>query len=92
MNIKKDVPIYVLSVSILAASLIFATQNKSTETSNQSPTANYVTEDKYKSELKVVVTELINATGQIESLKRCVNDMAITLNNPSVNHPVIMCR
>ena len=79
MNIKKDVPIYVLSVSILAASLIFATQNKSTVSNEKTPASTFVTEEKYKSDLAVVLAEVIKLQGRVKTVEGCLSDTTRTL-------------
>ena len=79
MSIKKDLPMYVLSVAILVASLIFVTQNKSTDKVNQEPPATYITEAKYQSDLKVVLAEVVKLQGRVKSLEVCLADTTRTL-------------
>jgi hypothetical protein len=81
MNIKKDLPIYVLSGAIVLSTLIYTTLNKSTDNGKPSSatTTSYITEEKYKSDMKIVLTEIVNLNGRMKSVEGCLSDTTRTL-------------
>jgi hypothetical protein len=81
MNIKKDLPIYVLSGAIVLSTLIFSTQSKSTDKGKSTPSINssYLTEEKYKSDMKIVLTEIVNLNGRMKTVEGCLSDTTKTL-------------
>jgi hypothetical protein len=81
MNIKKDLPIYVLSGAIVLSTLIYTNQSKSTDMDKSTPSTNssYLTEEKYKSEMKIVLTEIVNLNGRMKTVEGCLSDTTKTL-------------
>ena len=81
MNIKKDLPIYVLSGAIVLSTLLYTNQSKSTDNGKSTPFTNssYLTEEKYKSDMKIVLTEIVNLNGRMKTVEGCLSDTTKTL-------------
>ena len=81
MNIKKDLPIYVLSGAIVLSTLIYTTLNKATEVVKpvSETSTSYITEEKYKSDMKVLLTEVLKLGGRINTVEGCLSDTTRTL-------------
>jgi len=76
MNAKKDLPIYVLSVAIVLSTWIYTTQDKNTDNGKPKPnttTAN-ITEEKYKSDMKIVIDEVVKLGGRMSSVEECLSE------------------
>ena len=81
MNIKNALPIYVLSGAIVLSTLIYTTQNKATEVVKpvSETSTSYITEEKYKSDMKVLLTEVLKLGGRINTVEGCLSDTTRTL-------------
>ena len=81
MNIKNGLPIYVLSGAIILSTLIYTSQSssKSDDIKEQSTNSSYLTEEKYKSDMKIVLTEIVNLNGRMKTVEGCLSDTTKTL-------------
>lgn len=83
MNIKKDLPIYVLSGAIVLSTLVYTAQNRSTDVGKPTPasTSSYITEEKYKSDMKIVLTEVVKLGGRMNSVESCLSETTKNLTS-----------
>jgi len=79
-KLKRDLPIYVLSASLILSSVLYATQAQS------SP--QYVTTTQHKKDLKAIVQVIVEQEGKISntqdelnSLRDCVNGISFVIEN-----------
>ncbi len=79
MNIKNSLPIYVLSGAIILSTLIYTSQSssKSDDTKEQSTDSLFVTSEKYKSDIKLLLTEVIKVQNQVRGLQSCINNLEV---------------
>jgi len=79
MNIKNGLPIYVLSGAIILSTLIYTSQSssKSDDTKEQSTDSLFVTSEKYKSDIKLLLTEVIKVQNQVRGLQSCINNLEV---------------
>jgi len=98
MEIRKNLAIYILAFSILAASLIFVkTVNlRSNPTSPIQVESGYISESKYKEDMSVLLTELIELKkelaqmqGQITNVEECLRQTTINLTQN--NSHIFIC-
>ena len=89
MKLKRDIPVYVLSASLLISSLVFA-GSRNPQTTSASNNSDLLTKEQFVSDLKPLTLEVINLYNEVKRLKNCVTDMSIALNDPnrSMNVPV----
>ena len=85
MNIKKDLPVYVLSGAIILSTLIYTSQgnSKTSDTKEQSTDASYVTLAKYKADIKLILTEVLKLQNQVGVIEICLEETTgnLTRNN-----------
>jgi peptidoglycan hydrolase CwlO-like protein len=81
MNAKKDLPIYVLSGAIVLSTLIYTSQSssKSDDTKEQFVTSSFVTLEKYTSDIKQVLTEIVKLQNQVGGIQGCINNLEVQL-------------
>jgi hypothetical protein len=83
MNIKNGLPIYVLSGAIVLSTLIYTTQSKSTDVGKPTTaaTTSYISEEKYKSDMKIVLAEVIKLEGRMNSVEVCLSETTKNLTS-----------
>lgn len=67
----KNFPVYVLSTALVVSSVIYSNE--------ASGAPQYVTTQKYKSDMKLLATEVVKLQYRVEALESCLSDTTRTL-------------
>lgn len=70
-KLLKSSPIYVLSAALVISSIIYSNEASSAP--------QYVTTQKYKSDLKIFLTEIVKLQNRVNELESCLSDTTRTL-------------
>ena len=70
-RLSRNLPIYVLSGALLVSSIIYSNEASSAP--------QYVTTQKYKSDMKLLATEVVKLQYKVEALESCLSDTTRTL-------------